>query len=35
MPISNFPKDAKRVLLVLTKGNNEKGGQEVEFLVRV
>jgi hypothetical protein len=31
MVIRNFPKEAKRVLLVLTKGKNEKGGQEVEL----
>jgi hypothetical protein len=29
--IRNFPKEAKRVMLILTQGNNPRGGQEVEL----
>jgi hypothetical protein len=31
MVIRNFPKEAKRVMLILTEGKNARGGQEVEL----
>jgi hypothetical protein len=31
MVITNFPKEAKRVMLILTQGKNPRGGQEVEL----
>jgi hypothetical protein len=31
MVIRNFPSEAKRVLMILTEGDREKGGQEVDL----
>ena len=31
MVIRNFPKEARRVMLILTQGKNARGGQEVEL----
>ena len=31
MVIRDFPKEAKRVMLILTQGKNPRGGQEVEL----